>query len=73
MDVTDEEQDIKLQRQAADLLADLDRSLPGYVRKIDSTGRPVLRSRVRVHETFRIAAQVCGTNMRCLSLPSSPP
>ena len=54
MDAPEEDLDIKLQKISGDLLADFDKSLPVLLRKPDGS----LRSRVRVHETYRLTSQV---------------
>lgn len=58
MDAHDDEGDIKLQKESADLIADLDRALPKFLRKPDGHGGHRLRSRVRVIEKHRIDSAV---------------
>ncbi|SPO05979.1 related to tubulin-folding cofactor D (chaperone) [Cephalotrichum gorgonifer] len=60
MDARDDEGDIKLQKQSADLIADLDRTLPTFLRKPDGHGGNRLRSRVRVVERHRLDSAVLG-------------
>lgn len=66
MDAAEEDQDIRLQKLAADLIADLDRSLPGYLRKADGAGGTRLRSRVRIWETHRLVGSVRPSHFRYL-------
>lgn len=54
MDAFDDEGDIKLQKESADLIADLDQALPKLLRKPDGHGGYRLRSRVRTVEKHRI-------------------
>ena len=63
MDVTEEDKDIQLQKFAADLIADFDRSLPNYLRKPD--GSP--RTRVRVWEGHRLNSTVRDSQLRITS------
>lgn len=67
MDAHDDEGDIKLQKESADLIADLDRALPKFLRKPDGHGGYRLRTRIRVVEKHRIDSAV-----RTLARPKSP-
>lgn len=58
MDAPDEEQDVKLQQMSHDLIADFGQSLNPYLRKQDSHGGTILRSRVRVRETTRLISSL---------------
>lgn len=58
MDAYDDNADIKLQKESADLIADLDKALPKLLRKPDGRGGFRLRSRVRIVERNRIDAVV---------------
>lgn len=58
MDAHDDEADIKLQKESADLIDDLDRALPKFLRKPDGHGGYRLRSRIRVIEKHRIDSAV---------------
>jgi hypothetical protein len=64
MDANEQEGDIKLQKESADLLAELNRSLPTFLWKIDDAGGRRLRSRVRVWESFRLDASVGTVHQR---------
>ncbi|KAL2754333.1 hypothetical protein ACRALDRAFT_1049764 [Sodiomyces alcalophilus JCM 7366] len=52
MDAPEQDWDIKLQKISGDLIADFDRSLPGFLRKPNGQ----LRSRVRTGETTRLVS-----------------
>ncbi|PKS08940.1 hypothetical protein jhhlp_003553 [Lomentospora prolificans] len=54
MDAKDEEGDIKLQKESAELIAEFERSLPTFLRKPDGHGGTRLRTRVRTWETFKL-------------------
>jgi hypothetical protein len=69
MDALDDEGDIKLQKESADLIADLDRALPGFLRKSDGHGGYRLRSRVRVTERHRLDFAVRLAVSTCTPLP----
>jgi hypothetical protein len=58
MDAVEVEGDVKLQKASAELLADLTRSLPPFLRKPDGAGKQQLRSRVRKLETYRLELNV---------------
>lgn len=63
MDAFDDEGDIKLQKESADLIADLDQALPKLLRKPDGHGGYRLRSRVRIVERSRIDSAVSSRPM----------
>ena len=58
MDAAVDEQDVKLQRASADLLADLTQSLPLFLWRQSTHGAPRIRRRVRARETDRLVALV---------------
>lgn len=54
MDAPEDEQDVKLQRKAADFIEDLSKSLYPFLWKKTKSGRAVTRRRVRVRDTDRL-------------------
>lgn len=58
MDAAEADLDVKLQRISADLIADLDASLPLFLRQADGQGGSRVRSWVRSQETFRLNSHV---------------
>jgi hypothetical protein len=54
MDAPEDEQDVKLQRKAADLIADLSKSLGPFLWKATKSGRSATRRRVRIRDTDRL-------------------
>lgn len=58
MDAAEEEQDIKLQRASAELIADFHRSLQPFLWKTTADGKLHIRRRVRSRETDRLVALV---------------
>ena len=67
MDAKDEEGDIKLQKESAELLAELERFLPTFLQKPDGHGGTRLRTRVRSWDTDRSIYRVgvrSSTTMR---------
>ncbi|KAM4056991.1 beta-tubulin cofactor d [Hirsutella rhossiliensis] len=58
MDAPDADSDVKLQKASAELIADLDRALRGFVRKPDAQGKPRVRSFVRAKETLQATTTV---------------
>ena len=54
MDASDQDRDVLIQRDSADLAADLDRSLEPFLRKPNGQ----LRRRVRTREASRLVCQV---------------
>ncbi|RFU24945.1 hypothetical protein B7463_g11392, partial [Scytalidium lignicola] len=56
MDAAEEEQDVKLQRASADLIADFQNSLQPFLWKTTADGKLHIRRRVRSRETDRLVA-----------------
>ncbi|KAI5463469.1 tubulin folding cofactor D C terminal-domain-containing protein [Mariannaea sp. PMI_226] len=56
MDAPEADFDVKLQKISADLLSDFDRSLHGFLWKLDGHGGSRVRSRVRSKEVFRLTS-----------------
>jgi len=54
MDAPEDEQDVKLQRKAADFIADLSKSLHPFLWKTTKSGKEGIRRRVRVRDTDRL-------------------
>lgn len=77
MDAAEDDQDVKLQRASADLLADFQSSLKPFLWKTTKSGKSRVRDRVRVRDTARLANLVryCDTillrHTNCL-LSSNP-
>lgn len=58
MDAKDDEGDVKLQKESAELIAEFERTLPTFLYKPDGHGGTRLRTRVRAWETFRLDESV---------------
>lgn len=54
MDAAEDDQDVKLQRASADLLADFQNSLNPFLWKTTKSGKTRIRDRVRVRDTARL-------------------
>ncbi|KAE8442213.1 hypothetical protein EG329_003742 [Mollisiaceae sp. DMI_Dod_QoI] len=54
MDAAEDDQDVKLERASADLLADFQSSLQPFLWKNTKSGRKQIRNRVRVRDTARL-------------------
>jgi hypothetical protein len=61
MNAPEEDQDVKLQKASAELLADLQLSLPPFLRTTAPSGLKRIRRRVRTRETERLVALVGAT------------
>lgn len=58
MDVAEEDKDLYLQRASSDLLADLERSLPGFLWKTTGSSKTRIRRRVRARDCERLVSLV---------------
>jgi hypothetical protein len=58
MDAAEEEQEIRLQRVSADLLADFEQSLKPFLWRTLANGEPRIRRRVQDRETDRLVTLV---------------
>lgn len=54
MDATNDDTDVLLHRSSPELIADLQKSLPGFLWRTTSGGKRVVRRNVRVREAERL-------------------
>jgi hypothetical protein len=73
MDVAEVDKDVQLQKQSAEYLADLERSLPPFLWRVGREGHcQSIRQDVRVRDTDRLVDLVCPQILLRISANAPP-